>query len=172
VRTILALQPGFLAQWQREILESREGHIRVKSLGTGQQMINCRVRALKVLQYNKRRLRKIRRLSATGIEATLSEVWFSLFGLQSARDPTNRAEYELTELTVEVRSVFSASETAGETLSRRADGTQELFSRDAAEVAALRASAKSAQKELALAPEQLSRSEATDGGSDGASRSL
>jgi hypothetical protein len=100
-------------------------------------MINYRVRALEALQYNKRHLQKIWRLSATVIEATLSEVWCGLFGLHSARESTNRVEHELTELRVEVQSVFSASETALETHSRRADGTQELLSREAAEIAAL-----------------------------------
>jgi hypothetical protein len=45
MRAILALLPDFLAQRQRKIHESREAHIRVKSLGTAQQMINCRVKS-------------------------------------------------------------------------------------------------------------------------------
>jgi hypothetical protein len=56
LRATLALQRDFLTQRQRKILESREGDIRVKSLGTGQQMITCRVKALKTLHDNERRL--------------------------------------------------------------------------------------------------------------------
>jgi hypothetical protein len=50
MRAILALLPEFLAQREKEIHESREAHIRVKSLGTAQQMLICRVTVLKALQ--------------------------------------------------------------------------------------------------------------------------
>jgi ABC-type transporter Mla subunit MlaD len=86
---------------------------------------------------------KIWRLQSghSAIEAALSEVRRSLLGLQAARESANRAKRELMELAAEVRSVYSASEAALEGLSWRADGTQELLSRGAAEVAALLASA-------------------------------
>jgi hypothetical protein len=71
----------------------------------------------------------------------------------------NRAEREETELAVEVRPVRSASEAALEVLSRRADEAQEQLSGQAGEVAALRASAESAQKESQLALEWLSLAE-------------
>jgi hypothetical protein len=50
MQTMLALLPDFLAQRQKEIHKSREAHVRVKSLGTAQQTMSCRVTALEALQ--------------------------------------------------------------------------------------------------------------------------
>jgi hypothetical protein len=50
MRAILALLSNFLAERQWEILESREAHIRVKSLGTAQQTIRHRMTAFEALQ--------------------------------------------------------------------------------------------------------------------------
>lgn len=50
VQAILALLPDFLAQRQREIVESREKHIRVKSGGEAHQIINCRMATLEALR--------------------------------------------------------------------------------------------------------------------------
>jgi hypothetical protein len=104
----LALLPDFLVQ------ASREAHIRVKSLGTAQQTINCRVTVLEALQREASEgdLATLgRRQSALeshiAIEAALSEVRRDLLGLLAARESANQTEREVTELATEVRSVRS-----------------------------------------------------------------
>jgi chromosome segregation ATPase len=174
MQAILALLPDLLAQRQREILESRESHIRVKSLGTVQQTLNCRMTAFETFQRDasaqqaaseadlatlgKRQSQLESDHSA--IEAALLTVQRDLLSLHSARESVNRAECEVTELAAEVRSVRSGSEAALEAPSRPTDAAEECLSGQTGEVAALRAFVQSAQKESALALERLSRGEA------------
>jgi hypothetical protein len=174
MRTILALLPDFLAQRQREIQESREAHIRVKSVGTVQETLNRRVTVLEALQREASAQQTAseaalatlgRRQNAiesdhSAIEAALSEVRRDVFEMRSVRESATQTERELTQLAAEVRSVRSGSEAVLEGLSRRADAAEELLSREAVEVTALGAVAESAQKDSALALERLSRGEA------------
>jgi chromosome segregation ATPase len=80
--------------------------------------------------------------------------------LLAARESANRTERELTELAAEVRTVRSGSNAALEALSGQVDAAEERLSREAEEVAALRACVESAQKESALALDRLSLGEA------------
>jgi chromosome segregation ATPase len=173
IRTILALLPDFLVQLPLEIRESREAHIRVKSLGVAQQAINWRVTALEVLQreasalhaasadeletLSSRQCQLERSSSVT--EATLLAVQRDLLCLHSALESANRWECEVTELAAEVRSIRSASGNAFEALSRRTDAAEERLSGQSDEVASLRVFVESLQKESVLAYERLSRNE-------------
>jgi predicted nucleic acid-binding Zn-ribbon protein len=170
----LALLPDFLVQLPLEIRESREAHIRVKSLGAAQQAINCRVTALEVLQRvalalhaaSADELKTLRRQqsrlesSSSTTETALSAVQHDLLCLHSALESANRWECEVTESAAEVRSIRSVFENALQALSRRTDAAEERLSGQSDEIASVWVFAESVQKESALAHEPLSRDEA------------
>jgi phage-related minor tail protein len=129
---ILSLVPNFLIQQQREILESREMHIRVKLLEIVQQMIKCRVMALETFLcgVSAQQTASTEDLVTVGrrqdaleseysaIKAALSEIRRDLLGRHSVYESMNWAEHELTELVAEVQSIGLASEAVLETISR------------------------------------------------------
>lgn len=110
-RAILALLPDFLAQQQLEIFDSHTAHIRVKSLGATQQIINRRMTALEALTREASALQaesaiELRTMerqqnqlesSHSAIEAAISVVRRDLFCVRSAFESANRWECEAPE---------------------------------------------------------------------------
>jgi hypothetical protein len=109
---------------------SVDAHIRVKSLETGQQTIYCRATALEALQCSRWLLQQIWRLSRcrSAIEATLSDVRCGLFGAAFGARVSESGGVRTDGI--------GRRSSALEMPSRRANATQELLSRDAAEVEA------------------------------------
>jgi hypothetical protein len=173
MRTLLSLQSDFFVQRQSELLESHETHIRVKSMGITQQTMNCRIAALEAFHRDllaretasATRLATLERRqnaldnSHSRIETAMSDVRSDLFGLLTSHESSNRIEREVTELTKEVHLIGSTSETALETLSRRADLAEERLSCQTGKVTTLLTLVESVQKESALALERLSQCE-------------
>jgi hypothetical protein len=142
----LVLLPDFMAQLQSELGESREVHIRVKSMNAEEQTINCWIGALEARQ---------RDISAHHpvIESGLLEV----------RESANRAERKLSELVTEIGSVYSAAAAWG-TFSRRADDAYEWLTQSerggarlAAEVKAFRRHSNGAHKQTAAHKSDISQ---------------
>jgi hypothetical protein len=147
IKALLALLPDFLAQRQSEFRESRESHIRVKSMNAAQQTIKCRLNALEAGQ---------REFSVqhSSIEAELSEM----------RESADRTERELSEFATEIGRVSSTSATAREILSLRADEADERCTRNergsvglSAEVEVLRKRSHEAHEKIAAHKDDISK---------------
>jgi hypothetical protein len=137
-QALLAALPHFLAQQHREIRESRDSHIHMKSMIAAQQIIICRMDASEARQ------REVL-VHHSAIEAGLLEV----------RESANRTERELSELMTEVQLIGSMSKAAREAFFQRADGADERLTRSengaarlAAEIEALQAHSDGAHEQI------------------------